>query len=407
MLTEYDLENKIINDDGSVKAEDLKRECRGGVKASLRHIVYRLLMLGLEHDYTSERESRDVEIYDKLCEQVRSGYSQGQPILYKTASGRQTDRPFDLLLEGFPEYFSSKNGNDACHDYVFIPDPKKSVSMSLVQDVAQTVHAPTGRKTMDLDSSYTQPLIDLEKGSTNICDETRRNVKQIRKDVERISPQFKILKLNEEYDVDVSYIYENVLILYSELFQSTYMQGAESLMVPLIYNFVTYGCSSEKDLKKAEASAFLCYAVMIKGLKRDIEDNQATMISRIKTEMKAKEPAIYDHLFSDIEISLDGLLVRWLNCLFLQEFAFDDCLRIFDFMFSYEPQKLPRLLLYISVAIFGDYKDKFVHQDPNQCGCLELIFAKGRPFTKGASPRDIERIIKKARHYMEEEDHKN
>lgn len=399
MLVEYDLNNKIIGNDGSVDVETLRDECSRGVNPSLRHRVYKLLILGLGSNYTQQRESGDIAAYNKLCDEVRSDYSQGNSTFDGAFSDRKVEHYSNLLSSNFPEY----NFSPVCNnDFSFI-STSNEVSANTTQSTPQ-MDVDTDKNLIDLDPSCTKPLLDITKCPEGPRKGIYKTLNQIQKDIPRIPQEFRIFKLDNGY-VDVSYMYERILFLYSTLFQSEYMQGTGSLLMALIYSFATYDCDSKEDLKKIEANAFLCYATMFKGLKEDVDSTQAGIIQKIKSELKSKEEKLFNHL-EHVEVNIEGLLFRWVTNLFLHEFALDDSLRIFDFMISYGPQKLRDVLIYLSVSIFGYYKDEFLEQ--NQSVCQELIYVKDEPFTKkGRSSRDTEAIIRKARNYMNERSSRN
>lgn len=173
---------------------------------------------------------------------------------------------------------------------------------------------------------------------------------QIHIDIKRLSQESKSVG-----DVDVSYMYYNILVLISHRRPSLgYIQGMADILVPFIVEF------SRENITTAESSAYFCYSKLLDSIQDNITTLQGELLFLLSCRLEMIDPDMYSYLKRN-KLEIHMFAFRWFNCLFIREFPYELYKRVFTTMLCYE--SLNDFLVYFGVSLILHFKSQLMIHD--------------------------------------------
>ena len=135
-------------------------------------------------------------------------------------------------------------------------------------------------------------------------------------------------------------------------FDLGYCQGMSDLLAPLLY------------VISDEADAFWCFVGLMGRMERNFDQDQSGMHNQLlalRKLVQLLDPQLYAHLENQHHCRNFLFCYRWLLLHFKREFAFDDCLRLWEGLWTCS--FCDQLQMYVCVAILQQFRRKIIEAD--------------------------------------------
>ena len=153
-------------------------------------------------------------------------------------------------------------------------------------------------------------------------------------------------------------------------FDLGYCQGMSDLLAPLLYVME----------KEAEADCFWCFVGLMDKMERNFDQDQSGMHNQLlalRKLVQLLDPQLYVHFENQQQCQNYLFCYRWLLLHFKREFSFDDCLRLWEALWTCS--FCDQLHMYVCVAVLQQFRRKIIEAD--------MTFDDLIQFTNGLSHR--------------------
>ncbi|BAM42194.1 GTPase-activating protein [Theileria orientalis strain Shintoku] len=232
--------------------------------------------------------------------------------------------------------------------------------------------------------------------------ETELNLlKQIRVDLPRTNPSFKIFK-----DKRLQDCMERVLFVWSVRNpQSGYVQGINDLLTLFVivflrpyinkFKFTIEDLSflTDEHLREVEADSFYCLSEILSQLLDNYTENQPGVyrsLKRLCDLVRRIDNELYRHL-EDVNVDFMQFPFRWMNCMLIREIPTDCSIRLWDTYISEIRNGMVTFHEYVSAAFLSCWSEQLMSMDYQHC----LLFLQQLP-TSNWTVKDIDTLISKA-----------
>jgi len=135
-------------------------------------------------------------------------------------------------------------------------------------------------------------------------------------------------------------------------FDLGYCQGMSDLLAPLLY------------VISDEADCFWCFVGLMARMERNFDQDQTGMHNQLlalRKLVQLLDPQLYAHLENQHHCRNFLFCYRWLLLAFKREFSFDDCLRLWEGLWTCS--FCDQLQMYVCVAILQQFRRKIIEAD--------------------------------------------
>ncbi|EAN31726.1 Rab-GTPase-TBC domain protein [Theileria parva strain Muguga] len=235
----------------------------------------------------------------------------------------------------------------------------------------------------------------------NFSDHEMNILKQIRVDLPRTNPSFKIFKYKRLQDC-----MERILFVWSCLNpDSGYVQGINDLLTLFVIVFLRpyvnkfnltiddISLLSDSTLTEVEADSFFCLSRILSELIENYTENQPGVyrsLKRLCDLVKRIDYELYKHL-EDLNVDFMQFPFRWMNCMLIREIPTDCSIRLWDTYISEIRNGLVTFHEYVSVAFLCYWSEQLRSMDYQHC----LLFLQQLP-TSNWGIKEIDTLISKA-----------
>uniref|UniRef100_A0A3B0MX76 Rab-GTPase-TBC domain containing protein, putative n=1 Tax=Theileria annulata TaxID=5874 RepID=A0A3B0MX76_THEAN len=235
----------------------------------------------------------------------------------------------------------------------------------------------------------------------NFSDHEMNILKQIRVDLPRTNPSFKIFKYKRLQDC-----MERILFVWSCLNpDSGYVQGINDLLTLFVIVFLRpyinkfnisiddISLLSDDSLSEIEADSFFCLSRILSELIENYTENQPGVyrsLKRLCDLVKRIDYELYKHL-EDLNVDFMQFPFRWMNCMLIREIPTDCSIRLWDTYISEIRNGMVTFHEYVSVAFLCYWSEQLRSMDYQHC----LLFLQQLP-TSNWCIKDIDTLIAKA-----------
>lgn len=208
-------------------------------------------------------------------------------------------------------------------------------------------------------SEISQGEHPLSLGSTSVWNQFFQEaeiIEQIDRDVMRTHPDMQFFSGDSYISKTNQESLRRILILFAKLNPGIrYVQGMNEVLAPLFYVF--RNDPEESNSAHAEADTFFCFVELLSGFRDNFckqLDNSVvgirSTITKLSGLLKKHDGELWRHLEVTTHVNPHFYAFRWITLLLTQEFAFSDCLNIWDTILS-DPEGPQETLLRICCAM--------------------------------------------------------